>query len=383
MDLSWNPDQLRYRERLVEFLRDTLPPNWPDIYRRGPASRELSDFCLEYCPLLSKVGFLVPHWPKQYGGNDAAAWEHFILGEEFWAIGEPRGGQYMNVNWIGPTLMRFGTEEQKLRYIPEMAAGKVLWCQGFSEPSSGSDLASLRTRAELRDGNYVINGQKIWTSYAGSAHHCFLLARTGEAGKKGITIFLLSTSTPGITVRPIPNMVGEGDFHEIFFDNVMVPPTAILGSPGTAWPLITFALANERVGIARYEFARRSLNHMVAKLKELGEFKDPAVRQAASHALAACEAARLHVYRIVDERARGVPPSPISSLARWAVVSADNAVANFALNYLPDAFSGDMDPIVVAQHERAISAGIAAGAAEIQLNIAAIQYLNLPREVRK
>lgn len=382
MNLVWSDEQTALRRRIVGFLEEHLPTEWPKIARHGPGSRAVTEFSMEFCPKLAAADLLVPHWPRAFGGLDAQPWLHFILGEELWACGEPRGGQYMNVNWIGPTLMKFGREDQKQQYIPEMAAGSVLWCQGFSEPSSGSDLASLRTRAVLNGDRYIINGQKIWTSYASMARHCFLLARTGGEGKRGISIFLIPMSSPGITVRPIPSLVGEGDIHEVFFDNVEAPVESMLGSPGEAWPIITYALANERVGIARYEFSRRSLNNMVAALQACGRFGHPAVRNAAGRALAACEAARLLVYRIIDQRARGIPPTAESSLARWAVVSADQAVANFALEYMPEAFCGDANPAALAHHERAIAAGIASGAAEIQLNIVAYHYLNLPRAAR-
>lgn len=382
MDFCWSPTQIAFRKRLGEFLREHLPGDWPKLARQGPGSRAITEFAFEFCPKLAEAGFLVPHWPRQHGGDNAEPWMHFILGEELWAIGEPRGGQYMNVNWIGPTIMQFGTEAQKAKYLPEMAAGKVLWCQGFSEPSSGSDLASLRTRGELRGDEYVINGSKIWTSYAALAQHCFLLARTGGEGKAGITVFLLPMTSPGITVRQIPSLVGEGDIHEVFLDEVKVSADAILGTPGNAWKIVTFALANERVGIARWEFSRRALDHMIDRLVRTGRFSDPMVRAAAAQARAACEAARMLVYRLVDQRSRGRPPSPESSVARWAVVMADNAVMNFALDYLSDAFSDPHEAVVRAHHERAIAAGIASGTAEIQLNIVARQYLNLPREVR-
>jgi alkylation response protein AidB-like acyl-CoA dehydrogenase len=337
---------------------------------------------MEFCPKLAREGFLVPHWPTEYGGSAAEAWEHYIVGEELWAVGEPRGGQYMNVNWIGPTIMRYGTEVQKRELLPQMAAGKVLWCQGFSEPSAGSDLASLRTRAERRGDKFLISGSKIWTSYASHAQHCFLLARTNDEGKKGISIFLIPMQLAGITVRFIPSLLGDGDIHEVFFDNVEVSADSMLGPPGQGWQIITFALANERVGIARYELSRRALNRMVAKLQSSGAFHDATVRAAAGKALAACEAARLLVYRIVDQRAQGWPMTSDSSLARWAVVVADNAVANFALEYLPDGFSDEADLATLLHHERAIAAGLASGAAEVQLNIVAHHHLNLPREVR-
>jgi alkylation response protein AidB-like acyl-CoA dehydrogenase len=338
---------------------------------------------MQFCPKLASAGLLVPHWPREFGGRAADPWAHFILGEELWAVGEPRGGQYMNVNWIGPTIMAYGTEEQKERYLPEMAAGSVLWCQGFSEPSSGSDLASLRTRAELHDDHYVINGSKIWTSYASLAQHCFLLARTGGGDrKKGISILLISMAAPGIKVRSIPSLLGDGDIHEVFFDNVIVPRDAVLGEPGQAWQIITYALANERVGIARYEFSRRALDSMVAALKNSNAFNDSSVQAAAGQALAACEAARLLVYRVVDQRARGLPPTAESSLARWATVVADHAVSNFALEHMPESFSDEDNLAAPMHHERAIAAGIASGAAEIQLGIVAYDHLHLPRELR-
>ncbi len=288
----------------------------------------------------------------------------------------------MNVNWIGPTIMRFGSEAQKQRYLPEMAAGHSIWCQGFSEPSAGSDLASLRTRAEPRGTDYVINGSKVWTSYAGSADHCFLLARTGGSGRQGITILLVPMRTPGIVVRPIPSLVGEGDLHEVFFDNVAVPQTCRLGEEGQAWPLITHALAHERVGIARHAMARRTLDALVAELRHEGRFGSEVVRARAGAALAACEAARLLVYKAVDQRARGQAPGSEASLARVAVITAEHAVADFGNDFLPDACTGDGHLWLLSHHERAIASGLASGAAEIQLHIIAGDHLRLPREPR-
>lgn len=383
MDFTWSSEDEAFRHRVRDFLKRKLPSDWEALSRDGPGSAEQTAFSREFCPKLAAEGLLVPHWPLEQGGRGSPAWEHFILGEEMWAAGEPRGAQYMNVNWIGPTIMRFGSEAQKRLYLPEMAAGTVIWCQGFSEPSSGSDLASLRTRATASGDNYVINGSKVWTSYAALADHCFLLARTGGPGKSGIAIFLVAMSTPGITVRPIPSLLGRGDIHEVFFDDMTVPKTALLGAEGQAWPIITYALSNERVGIARYEFSRRVLDRLVAELQREGRFADPVIRCRAGQAVAACEAARLLVYRVVDQRARGLPPSADASLARTAVVAADHAVADFALDTLPDMVSGLDHPLIWSHHERAIASGIASGAAEIQLNLVAHDYLKLPREARR
>jgi len=380
MNFDWTEQDRAHRERIREFLSRELPKDWPAISRHGPGSREQTEFSLEFCPKLAAEGLLVPHWPKEWGGQDRPTWEHFILGEEMWAAGEPRGAQYMNVNWIGPTLMRFGTPEQQARYIPQMTAGRAIWCQGFSEPNAGSDLASLRTRA-MRDGDdYVINGSKIWTSYAGLAETCFLLARTGDDSRSGIAIFLVPMDTPGIEVRSIPSLIGHGDIHETFFTDVRVPASTRLGEEGQAWSIIGYSLANERVGIPRYELSVKVLGNMVAELKRRSAFDRPGVRAKAGAALAACEAARMLVYRVVDQRAKGLPVGPEASVARVAVIAADHAVSDFGMDHLPDAYSGDGFPDFLAHHERAIVSGIAAGAAEIQLGLVARRHINLPAE---
>lgn len=384
MDFQWTDRDRAFRDRVRDFLDRELPTRWESIRRHGPGSREQTEFSLEFCPRLAEAGLLVPHWPQEWGGGGLSKWEHFILGEEMWAAGEPRGAQYMNVNWIGPTLMRFGTDEQKQHFIPPMARGRAIWCQGFSEPNAGSDLAGLRTRA-VRDGDdWVINGQKIWTSYAALAEHCFLLVRTsGKAGDRtGISILLVPMSTPGIEVRAIPSLIGHGDIHETFFTDVRVPASALLGAEGEAWSIIGYSLANERVGIPRYELSQRVLSEMVDELTGRGEFDAPHTRARAGAALSACEAARLLVYRVVDQIARGKDPGADANIARAAVIKADQSVADFGLDFLPDSFSGDRHPSYLAHHERAIVAGIAAGAAEIQLELIARRHLELPREPR-
>jgi alkylation response protein AidB-like acyl-CoA dehydrogenase len=378
MDFDWNEDQRTFRATVRDFLDANLPPDWEEL-AHGPGSEAQTTFSKQFCGALAAAGLLVPHWPARWGGRDADPWTAFILAEEMWAAGEPRGGQYMNVNWIGPTLMRFGSEEQQERYIAPMAAGQTLWCQGFSEPEAGSDLASLRTRADLHGDVYRINGQKIWTSYAGHADTCFLLARTSQ-GKSGISIFLVPMDTPGITVRQIPSIIGEGDIHEVFFDDVEVPPTAMLGGEGQAWTIVREALALERVGIPRFALASRMLHRAVARLKELGRFDGAAVEQAA-RAQAACEASRLGSYNIIDQRSRGQVPGPEASAVRFGTVNAERLVAEFVVEHIPEALAGG-DPMLLAHHQRAIVAGIASGAAEIQLNLIATELLELPREPR-
>ena len=381
MDFAWTSTEQAFRERLRAFLAKTLPEDWERFSQHGPASPALTRYAETFCGALAQEELLTPHWPIEIGGQGQDPWHQAILAEEMWIAGEPRGGQYMNVNWIGPTLIKYGSEQQRARYLPPIAEGRALWCQGFSEPGSGSDLASLRTRAVREGDDYVVNGQKIWTSYAGLADTCFLLCRTSDDRKRGITILLVPMDTPGITVRQIPSIIGEGDIHEVFFDDMRVPATARLGEEGQAWEIIAYSLRNERLGIPRYALARAALDRAVAILRERGDFAREAVRIEAAQAAALCEAARLASYAIVTRRAEGEVVGQESSSARYATVLCERTVAEFVVEHVPEALA-DAHPYLKMHHQRGIVAGIASGAAEIQLNIIAGDVLGLPREPR-
>ena len=378
MEFGWDEQQTQFRATVRAFLAANLPADWESL-AHGPGSEAQSIFSKSFCAKLAEAGLLVPHWPARWGGRDADPWTLFILAEEMWMAGEPRGGQYMNVNWIGPTLMRFGSEEQQARYIPPMAEGATIWSQGFSDPEAGSDLASARTRAELDGAEYRINGQKIWTSYAGHADTCFLLARTAP-GRDGLSIFLLPMDTPGITVRQIPSLIGEGDIHEVFFDEVRLPASARLAAEGQAWEIARYSLSLERVGIPRFALAARMLSRAVTTLKAAGQFSAGAIG-AAARASAACEAARLYSYQIVDQRWHGIATGSEANVARVSTVMAERLAAEFVVEHVPEALCGS-DPMLLAHHQRAVVAGIASGAAEIQLNLVASDFLKLPREPR-
>ena len=381
MNFEWTADEAAFRQRLKQFLAATLPDDWERFSQHGPASPALTKYAENFCGKLADEGLLTPHWPVEIGGQGLDPWHQTILAEEMWIAGEPRGGQYMNVNWVGPTLIKYGTKAQQARYLPPITEGRALWCQGFSEPGSGSDLASLRTRAVLEGDNYRVSGQKIWTSYAGLADTCFLLVRTSDDRKRGISILLVPMDTPGITVRQIPSLIGDGDIHEVFFDDMIIPADALFGEEGQAWEIIAYSLANERLGIPRYSLARAALDHAVLILKDHGDWQGEAVRIEAANAATLCEAARVASYAIITRRAHGEVIGAETSSARFATIMAERRVAEFIVEYLPEALA-DAHPYLKMHHQRGIVAGIAAGAAEIQLNIIATDVLKLPREPR-
>jgi alkylation response protein AidB-like acyl-CoA dehydrogenase len=351
-------------------------------------------FTREFCHQLAERGWLTLSWPAEHGGADGSVWQQAVVREEMWAAGEPRGPQYMNLNYIGPLIMRFGTPEQQARHLPRMAAGDVLWCQGFSEPEAGSDLASLKTRA-VRDGDhYVVNGQKIWNSYADApADHCLLLARTNTEVKKqvGISMFLVDMRTPGVTVRPIASMAGKSEFSEIFFDDAIIPVADRLGDEDAGWNLVGEGLAFERIGIARYARANRVLEHLVQYARDtvvdgrpLAE--DPALRARLATLATRIEAAKLLNYGAISIQAAGEVPAIEASIARIHNTQVEQLAGQVGLEVLgaqgllleDDPF-GLLDGEMQRQWLESIPVTVAAGSTEVQKNIIAQRGLGLPR----
>jgi alkylation response protein AidB-like acyl-CoA dehydrogenase len=380
VEFGFSPDEARFRRDLEAFLAEALPPDWEERSAGGPGSDAQAAFSRDFCARLAERGWLTPHWPREYGGQDASPWLHAILGEALWACGEPRGPQYMNVNWIGPAILRFGSEEQKRLHLPRIARGDVLWCQGFSEPDAGSDLASLRCAARRDGGAYVVTGEKIWTSYANHAELCFLLVRTDPESRRqrGLSVLLVPMATPGVSVREIPSVVGERYFHEVLFREARVPEACRLGAEGAGWDVVSHALQVERVGAARYARAARTLDALAAAAARSGR-ADPALAERLGEARALCEAARVLAYRAIDRRAHGLPPGAESNVARVAGTRAEQAVARLALD-LCGAEGLEEGHFAEAQFRAAMPAGVAVGATEVQLDLVARRGLGLPRE---
>ncbi|MFB9927834.1 acyl-CoA dehydrogenase family protein [Amycolatopsis halotolerans] len=379
MEFAWDQADVAFRRELGDFLDRELA-GW-DRSETGLGSAVYSDFSRGFVGRLAEKGWLTPHWPREYGGGGQGAWQHFVLGEEMWRRGEPRGPQYMNVNWVGPAIIKYGTEDQQRLLLPPIARGEVFWCQGFSEPEAGTDLAALRTKA-VRDGDsYVLNGQKIWTSYANVADYCFLLARTGSAadGRDGISVFLLPLNTPGAEVRRIPGFVGDHSFNELFLTDARIPADCLLGEENKGWEIVRRTLAYERVGAPRYARAALVLDRLAAEVGASGRLADPGIQEQFGRARAACEAARVLVYRVIDERAKAKEPSPMAYQARAAMVQAERAVGDLALDVLGsealvEGALGD------AQFRNSLGAGIAAGSYEVQLNLISRLILELPKD---
>ena len=376
MEFGWSEEQAAFREAVRAFTEDRLPEGWAS---RVPGDEPYSDLTLSFCRDLAKQGWFAPHWPKEYGGGgDPDPWRFAILGEELWSKGEPRGSQYMNVNWIGPAIIAAGTEEQKARFIGGMAAGEMLWCQGFSEPEAGSDLASMKTFA-VRDGDdYVINGVKIWTSYAKKADYCFLLARTDlqTDGGGGVSIFLVPTSTPGFKIEVVPTMLDIHVVHRLTFADMRVPAALRLGEENAGWTIIREALSDERVGTPRNVRAAALLDEVIRKAVSAGEIDDVTLSDAAM-AYAACQAARVITYKIRQARGSGGAGAE-AYVARGAIVNAERAVANVATT-VSGAAGLESGTLADGEFRTALIAGLGGGSYEMQLNLIARLWLNLPK----
>ena len=326
MDYELDEQAQALRHRLRVLIASSFPDDFLGAFTDDPADLALTQ---EFCKRLAAEGLLARSWPESFGGGGGSVWEQTVVREEMWAHHEPRGPQYMGLNWVGPAVMRFGTPEQQAQHLPAIASGEVIWCQGFSEPEAGSDLAALRTRAVPSDDGWQITGQKIWTSYALMAQWCVLAARTSTDGPKhkGITMFLVPMDRPGVSVRPIVNMLGPHHLNEVFLDDVSVGPQDVLGEPGGGWTVIREALKFERVGIARYARCDRLLHLVRETLGDRWDDLPAGLRARWARALIHVRNARLLAYRVVAAQEAGTLSDADASIARVATTLCDQEVA--------------------------------------------------------
>jgi alkylation response protein AidB-like acyl-CoA dehydrogenase len=377
LEFGWAPADAAFRDELRTVIQTNLPERWTDLI---PGEEAVSDFTFEFCGTLAAHGLLAPHWPRQYGGRDASGWQFIILGEELWSVGEPRGSQYMNVNWIGPAIIAAGTPEQRSYHLRRITSGDVTWCQGFSEPEAGTDLANMQTRAVRHGDEYIINGEKVWTSYAQRAEFCFLLARTDpeSTGGNGISIFLVPTATPGLSIERIPSVLDIHEFNRMTFKDVRLPASMRLGPENDGWRVVREALSHERIGGPRYARAALVTKRLSRIAKERGRWESDTVRARIVRAEAACEAARVLVYQAIDARVKGRAEDLAVSLARVAIVRSERAVAELSLQLLEDE-SVEVRSIGNGQLKTSMIAGLGGGSVEVQLNMVARALLGSER----
>jgi alkylation response protein AidB-like acyl-CoA dehydrogenase len=376
-DLGPKADALRTR------LRALIAEHIPDDFL-GACTDDPDDLALtqRFCKTLAAEDLLALAWPQEYGGAGGDVWQQTVVREEMWAHHEPRGPQYMGLNWVGPAVMRHGSAEQKAKHLPPIADGEVIWCQGFSEPEAGSDLASMRTQAVADGDGWVINGQKVWTSYALMAGWCVLAACTDPkaSASRRITLFLVPMDRAGVTARGIPSMLGPHHLNELFLDNVRVGKADVLGEVGGGWRVIKDALAYERVGIARYARCDSLLARVRAALGDEWDQLPGALRSRWVRAMIDVRVARLLAYTAVAQQESGQPDDATASIARIAATSCDQSVAELLMEAVgPAALEGDRRAFLhgaIADHWRyAQAATVASGTIEVQRMLVARSVL--------
>ena len=397
MEFRDSTSEAAFRTEVKGFIGDELPEGLartglPGAMFGGGGGFEAGDRGLlkKWLGKLNTRGWTVPAWPTEYGGAGMSVMEQFIFSEEMAMARAPRGLGGIGAGWVGPTIILYGSEEQKKQHLPKIASGEAVWCQGFSEPQAGSDLAGIQTRA-VRDGDdYVLNGQKIWTSLAHIAGWCIVIARTDpDAPKhKGISYFLLDMKSPGVEVKPLINMAGSHDFNEVFFDNVRVPRESLLGEENRGWYISTATLDFERSSIAT------NVSHIIA-VDELtgyaaahnGNGFQRKLRYELADRKIEAEVGRLMSYQVISMQSKGLVPNKEASIAKLYSSELDVRIWGTALKMLglrgqllKGSKHAEFDGSIPRSHMYATTSPVGGGTSEIQRNIIAMRGLGMPRD---
>jgi len=391
---DFTPEESDFRRKLSAFLDDALPADW-----HGPADESRDDHWALNQQIkkgLADRGWFVMSWPTEYGGADSSPMMNTIFAEEM-AYRRAPGHDRFGTRMLGPTLMRFGSDSQRTEHLGAIARGEVQWCQGYSEPNSGSDLASLQTRAVLDGDNFIVNGAKIWTSLAHRADMMFMLVRTDPdaAPHKGISLLLVDMKTPGIQVLPIINMAGVHSFNQVVFDDVRVPQANLVGDLNDGWRVGMTVLNFERSGIDYAAWARAALEELVDYVKTDDSLvstvkTDPEVRGKLASLNTEIEAARLLCYDVAWRQGQGEVPSAEASISKVAGTEIYAKVLDYGTELLgmygvlePGSEQAELQGNFLKMRLFATSGPILAGTNEIQKNIIAQRGLNLPRAPRR
>jgi alkylation response protein AidB-like acyl-CoA dehydrogenase len=391
VDFRDTPDEAAFRAELRTWLRDNLPGDWAE--RPPQVGNYDEDFLREWSGRLYDAGYVGITWPTEYGGRGLGHTFQGIFLEESARAGAPPHLGGIGLGMAGPTIIAWGTHEQKARYLKPLLRGDEVWCQGFSEPGSGSDLGGARTFAELDGEEWVVNGQKVWSSYAHMADWCILVVRTDlEAPKHaGLSYLIVDMHTPGVTVRPLHQITGDPEFNEIFFDDVRVPRESILGKPGDGWKVAMTTLLHERgtLGFALSAELERMVDQLVTLVKEPGAdgrrpADDPLIRDAVAREWIEMQSLRFTNYRSLTTLLETGIPGPEGSGVKLAWSEANQRLTSLAQSLfgLHAQITGEdapWDGFWQYWQLRARGNTIEAGTSEILRNIIAERVLGLPK----
>ena len=388
MDFKFSDEEESFRRELRDFLKQELPEGTGTL----DEGDEDWDLTLKMRKKLAEKGWLSMAWPEEYGGMGASLMMQLIFAEEMSYQRAP-GRDIFATRMLAPTLLIHGTEEQRLRYLPPIARGEVQWCQGYSEPESGSDLASLQTRAVEDGDDFIINGAKVWTSLAHRADHIMVLARTDPDAPKhrGISFLLADMDAPGIEVQPIADMSSQHRFNMVVFDDVRVSKDSLVGELNRGWYVGATLLDFERSGVDNSAGARATLEELAAFSKENGRngrpmSEDPLVRRRLADLAVEVEVSRLISYNIAWMQSQGQVPNKEASMGKVFGTELQQHVASTGMHLLglygqlePESKYAPLGGWIERGYMTAVSATIAAGTSEIQRNIIATRGLGLPR----
>ena len=399
MDFRFGKREETLRQEIRKFVKQELPSGWSSIWVEEESSDEDWEFAMTIAKKLSRRGWLVMSWPREYGGQDASLWEQLVYNEEvgYWGIPGTKMG-IGGVDWVGPSLMLFGSEEQKAEYIPPIASAEPdgVWCTGYSEPGAGSDFANIQTRA-VRDGSdYIINGQKVWTSAAHRARWCWLAARTDLSAPKkhqGISLFIVDMMSRGIAVNPIFTYSGLHLFNEVFFEDVRTPASNLVGEENRGWYQLMHSLAFERHSLAPqyYGYAKRLLEELVRYVKDTTDqngplSRNPLVRGRLAEIAVELKVLKMFAYQITSVVSQGSIPTYESSRNKCFADDLLEKIVMYGTQILgaysqlsPPVKSSSIDSLFSRWHLLLPGIKILAGTDEIERNIIAQFKLGLPK----
>ncbi|PIC63713.1 acyl-CoA dehydrogenase [Sporosarcina sp. P13] len=396
MDFSFTKKEEKFRTELRTWLETNLPEGWLEGKRDLPEDLdEYSAYLRAWQRTLYDGGWAAIAWPKEYGGRDASLMEEIIYHQEMVRVKAPPLINYIGIHMVGPTLIDMGTEEQKEKYLKKILTGEEIWCQGYSEPSAGSDLTALKTRA-VKDGDrWLINGQKVWTSFGHVADKCFLLTRTSTVPEKkhrGITVFLIDMDQPGVETLPIIQMDGHKDFNEVYLTDAVATDADIVGQVDSGWHVLIALMLHERTGIGAELFTlEKQFNDTVTlaqQYKVNGQplIHNPLIRQKMAGFYARVRGSLLNYYRNLTTTVKNGQPGPESSIDKLVVSELNKELSSFAVEIQGhQGLLWDKDAAVDSKWQRLFLASfgqtIGGGTSEVQRNTIGERVLGLPKDM--